>query len=143
MRKKILLVFICAFPLLSKAQIVNIPDANFKNALVKTICTDSNGDRVLDADVDTNDDGEIQVSEALAAEVLFYVPPPPLSPEGLPSLVLPAYDIVDFTGLEAFTNLRKLDVSGNLMTPLDVSMLSQLTRRLIFPNCTPEATLSA
>lgn len=33
------------------AQIVNIPDANFKNALI-------------DEGVDTNNDGEIQVSEA-------------------------------------------------------------------------------
>lgn len=75
-RNLLLLVFFGLF-LSGNAQIVTIPDANFKNALVNTICTDTDGDGVLDGDVDTNDDGEIQVSEALGAQQLFFVPGPP------------------------------------------------------------------
>ncbi|MEY3242008.1 MAG: hypothetical protein RIR11_3447, partial [Bacteroidota bacterium] len=41
------------------AQIVNIPDANFKNALVNTNCVDTDGDGFGDTDADINDDGEI------------------------------------------------------------------------------------
>lgn len=55
----------------SQAQIVNIPDANFKNALINTICADTNGDGSSDSDVDFNNDGEIQVSEAEAVIRLF------------------------------------------------------------------------
>ena len=44
----------------TQAQIVNIPDANFKNTLVNTPCVDTNNDDIADVDADTNDDGEIQ-----------------------------------------------------------------------------------
>ena len=52
------------------AQNVVIPDANFKYALLHTTCSDTNGDGILDGDVDTNNDGEIQVSEAAAVTYL-------------------------------------------------------------------------
>lgn len=70
-RKLLLLVALVASAGLGNVQIVNIPDANFKNALVNSICTDTNGDGVLDDDVDANNDDEIQVAEALDVQQLF------------------------------------------------------------------------
>jgi uncharacterized repeat protein (TIGR01451 family) len=110
----------------ANAQVVNIPDANFKNALVNTICADLNDDGVLESDVDTDNDGEIQQSEALAVFVLFYVPPPPLFPTGEFRSANITNNIANLTGIEAFLNVKKLDVSDNLLTALDVSMLTQL-----------------
>jgi len=39
---------------MSQAQPVNIPDANFKDALVNTPCVDFDGDGAPDGDADTN-----------------------------------------------------------------------------------------
>lgn len=76
----------------SQGQIVNIPDPNFKNALV-------NHDPVID----TNGDGEIQVSEAEVA------------------LTIAVFNenISDLTGVEAFINLRNLRCVGNNISEID------------------------
>lgn len=47
---------------LGYSQIVNIPDPNFKNALINTNCANSTGTYIREFDVDFNNDGEIQVS---------------------------------------------------------------------------------
>lgn len=78
----------------SVCQVVNIPDANFKNVLLAHI------------DINTNSDSEIQVSEA----VEFY-----------DFLDVSGYDISDLTGIEAFTNLPGLYCSDNYLTSLDIS----------------------
>ncbi len=95
----ILLVFVL-FTSLSQAQIVNIPDANFKTALLN-----------YQPVIDTNNDGEIQVSEAQAVITLNlnYV----IFTTGL-------------TGLEAFVNLENLYLGFYNLTSLDVSMLVNL-----------------
>jgi hypothetical protein len=92
----------------ANAQIVNIPDANFKARLLSLSVADPSGNYIYD--VDTNDDGEIQVSEALAVTNLSVS-------SGL---------ISDMTGIEAFTNLSMLQCYTNLITVLDVSMLPNL-----------------
>jgi hypothetical protein len=53
-------------------QIVNIPDANFKNALINGMCVNNDFDLIGDSKVDLNNDGEIQVSEALLYDQFFY-----------------------------------------------------------------------
>lgn len=90
---------------LTQAQIVDIPDANFKNALVNTNCVDTNDDGTLDADADLNDDGEIQVSEAL--QVLY--------------LTVWVSDITNISGIEEFTNLIRFNCEHNDLTELDLS----------------------
>ena len=70
MKKYYLLILLFSFIGNANSQIVEIPDANFKNALINTVCADFNQDWVYDGDVDTNDDGEIQLSEALAVKIL-------------------------------------------------------------------------
>lgn len=53
------IIFLCFFSSLSFSQIVSIPDANFKTALLNHTPA-----------IDTNGDGEIQVSEASLVEKL-------------------------------------------------------------------------
>ncbi|WP_264520529.1 T9SS type A sorting domain-containing protein [Flavobacterium sp. N1994] len=68
----------------SQAQIVNIPDANFKTYLIQ-----------FEPTIDTNHDGEIQLSEAQAVTSIYI--------NGNSNTF-----IQDLTGLEAFTNLTGL-----------------------------------
>tara|TARA_R110002012_G_scaffold70712_1_gene181985 strand:- start:114225 stop:115442 length:1218 start_codon:yes stop_codon:yes gene_type:complete len=89
----------------SQAQIVNIPDANFKNTLVNTNCVDIDGNGSGDVDVDTNDDGEIQVSEALA--VL--------------NLHVESRSIGSLEGIQSFANLEHLFGGSNFIGSLDIS----------------------
>lgn len=75
------------------AQIVNIPDSNFKNALI-------------DEGVDTNNDGEIQVSEAEAVLILN----------------VSGRNISSLEGIQSFINLEELNCSSNQLIALDMSL---------------------
>ena len=87
--KAIIVLFLS---LSSYAQIVTIPDANFKNALIEE-------------GVDTNNDGEIQVSEA---EVVI-------------NLDVSFKDIMSLEGIQSFINLEVLNNSYNQIGNLDLS----------------------
>ncbi|MCH7535100.1 MAG: hypothetical protein IH948_05055 [Bacteroidetes bacterium] len=97
--KKLILLFLL-LPVFASAQIVNIPDANFKAALV------------ADISINTNGDGEIQVSEASVFTGSINV-----GNDG----------ISDLTGIEAFTALEYLWCFDNSLTSLDVSNNIALT----------------
>ena len=84
----------------SAAQIVDIPDANFKAALL-----------AHDPIIDTNGDGEIQVAEAANFST---------------QLLVGQENISDLTGIESFVNLGSLLCAGNNLTYLDLSPLTQL-----------------
>lgn len=75
------------------AQIVNIPDPNFKAALL------------ADGNINTNGDGEIQVSEAEAAVHVSVV----------------GNNINNLTGIEAFINITFLECSDNNLTSIDIT----------------------
>lgn len=117
MKKILLLLLLCTG--ITKAQNVNIPDTNFKNALLSADTTNeiafSNGIAVK---IDANDDGEIQELEALAIDSLdvgseiFFI----------------SFGIADLAGLESFVNLKAFNCSGNLLTNLDVSSLPLLQK---------------
>ncbi|PQJ19205.1 T9SS type A sorting domain-containing protein [Nonlabens tegetincola] len=81
-------------------QVVNIPDANFKNFLVS------------DNNINLNGDTEITLAEAQATT----------------ELIMNGIGIADLTGIEAFTNLTRLDVPNNSLTTIDVSNNLSLTR---------------
>jgi uncharacterized repeat protein (TIGR01451 family) len=98
--KHLLLTLTLLTSFFASAQIVNIPDANFKNALLN-----------YNPPIDTNGDGEIQVSEA----------------EAVNELILYDKNIADLTGIEAFINISWLDCRKNLLTELDVSQNINLT----------------
>ncbi len=95
---------------IARAQIVDIPDPVFKNNLVNHPVVDTNGDGFGDTDADTNDDGEIQVSEAEA--------------------VIGLYLIVSFInsleGLQSFVNLEVFESHMQLFTSIDVSTMPNL-----------------
>jgi hypothetical protein len=80
----------------ASAQIVNIPDANFKYALTSLHCVDTNADGYVDADADTNNDGQISVAEALA--VIW--------------LNVGSRNITSLEGIQYFTNLQTLRCEG-------------------------------
>jgi hypothetical protein len=84
--------------LTTHAQIVNIPDTNFKAALIA-------------AGIDTSGDGEIQVGEAQAVG----------------SLDVSSKSISDLTGIEVFVSLTYIDCHNNNLTSLDVSSNTVLT----------------
>ncbi|MCH7534952.1 MAG: T9SS type A sorting domain-containing protein [Bacteroidetes bacterium] len=97
MKKNILLFLL--LPVFASAQIVNIPDANFKAYLVG-----NNG-------INTNSDGEIQVTEAVLVD----------------SIDVTFLGVSDLTGIEEFTALIYLICTFNSITNLDVSNNSLLT----------------
>ncbi len=105
------LLFLCA---MSQAQpVVDIPDANFKNALLNTICVDTDGDGWEDSDADTNDDGEIQVTEAESVVFLLGVG---------------EQNISSLEGIQSFVNLEWLKCHTNPLTSLDVTQNPNLER---------------
>lgn len=107
-----------------EAQIVNIPDPILKAKLLSA--NSSNGvassqTPVYDAtgnywyvtpynSIDSNSDGEIQVSEA----------------QTIKWLALSNLNISNATGIEAFTNLEYLSLSGNLLESFNVTNLTHL-----------------
>ena len=80
--KKIILLLLLTFGF-ANAQIIEIPDATFKAELLAASPTVEKALNFSDQwiKIDANNDGEIQLTEAQAVYVLFYVPPPPLLPE--------------------------------------------------------------
>lgn len=98
MKKLILAALLINSTFFVEAQVVNIPDNNFRQALI-------------DLGVDSNNDGEIQVSEAV-------------SKTG--NLNVSNKSIVDMTGIEAFVNITHLFCYSNAIDSLDVTQLTQL-----------------
>lgn len=92
------------------SQIVNIPDSVFKDNLVNFPVADFDGDGIYESDVDLNDDGEIQTTEA----------------QGVKGLRLVIIGITDLTGIEAFSTLNVLDCYFQSLTSLDMSQNLEL-----------------
>lgn len=97
--KNLLILFLLLTTSFVSAQIVNIPDANFKAELIAE-------------GVDTNNDGEIQVSEAAAVSPILDV-----------SNAL----ISDLEGIQAFTSITNLRCDSNQLTFLNLSGNPNLT----------------
>lgn len=92
------------------ANIVNIPDANFKGALLQH----GTGSSIFAGTgvIDTDGDNEICETEAQAYTG---------------KIVLPGISVSDLTGIEAFTSLTELDCPVNLLTNIDLSSNTALT----------------
>ena len=104
---------------LFQAQNVNIPDQNFKDYLVNSICADLNNDGYAESNVDTNNDGEIQVSEAEAVFLLE------INQDCLAT---------SFIGINAFINLNEFKCENTLVSDLDLSFLIQVDEIEILEN---------
>ena len=99
--KKLLLLLFLIIASFSQAQTVNISDFRFKDALL-------NHNPVID----TNGDGEIQVSEAIAFTG---------------NMDVSYKNIHDLTGIEAFTNITGLNCKNNHINSIDTSSNTNLT----------------
>lgn len=103
------------------SQIVNIPDPQFKAKLVSAnqwsfTAQDLAGNWTV---IDTNNDGQIQISEA----------------QNISSLNFNQTQIADLTGIKSFTNLNMLTLQGNThLDELDVSNLTNLKILLLNQN---------
>ncbi|WP_432670380.1 DUF7619 domain-containing protein [Flavobacterium sp. SM2513] len=146
MKKLYTLLVVVLTTLSSTAQIVNIPDANFKNKLLSaspsnwiasTQTPDVNGNVTSYNKIDTNNDGQIQVSEALAIKYLKIY-----DTSGGTLLIYTANGIQSFTNLEylmfqissftfsnitTLTNLRFLNCVGVNLTTSNLTNLVNLT----------------
>lgn len=118
MKKLYLTIILLLAFFFSNSQIVDILDANFKNALVNTICVDSNEDGIPDINVDTNNDGEIQVSEAEAVFALY----------------VEWSNIISLEGMQSFINIEILVCSNNQITSLDLTQNINLYALNCFEN---------
>jgi hypothetical protein len=110
--KQLLLFWVLWGGLTLSAQNVSVPDVIFKNKLITTSCADFNNDGIYDGDVDTNDDGEIQVSEAQAVQRLK------INNSSFPN----ASSITDLTGLGSFSNVKEIQLGYNALTNFAVAL---------------------
>ncbi|SJZ95083.1 Leucine Rich repeat-containing protein [Chitinophaga eiseniae] len=124
----------------AEAQVVHFPDPHFKEALIRK-------------KIDTNNDGEIQLSEAKKVTILYLEDTPFSSMEGLKSfsnleefgtyknrirqvdlqgmislkrLYLVGSDI-ESLNIKGCTNLEHLSMTGNRLTDIDISAFKKLT----------------
>lgn len=105
--KKLYLYFCLLLTSLSFGQIINFPDVNFKAKLLQAdvtnqIAFDTNGA----IKIDSNNNGEIEISEANIVSELF----------------ISNSNIYDLTGIENFTSLYALDCSYNNLTSFNYSL---------------------
>jgi Leucine-rich repeat (LRR) protein len=108
MQKFSLIFMFCLFAKLTTAQVLTISDANFSTALLSNCAYIGNSTTLTD--VDSNDDGQIQETEAAAVTALF----------------VPVYQIEYLDGLSYFLNLKTLVCNDNLIVDLAVQSLTQL-----------------
>ncbi|OSY88218.1 hypothetical protein WH52_05390 [Tenacibaculum holothuriorum] len=101
MKKSYFLILFLLTAFYGFAQNVNISDTNFKSALLSHTPT-----------IDTNSDGEIQVSEAAAFSG---------------TLNLISKNITDLTGIETFINITQLSCRTNNISSIDISKNVKLT----------------
>lgn len=98
------------FTFISNAQNITFSDANFKNALVNTNCVINSTNPSANTNADTNNDGEISVSEALEVE----------------KLLISNQNISTIDEITYFSNLKYLVCNNNLLTSLSFSNNNKL-----------------
>ena len=99
MKKTLLIILVFCCINLIQAQNVNIPDVNFKNYLLSNSA------------INTNGDGQIQVSEAIAFNG---------------SIFCGNKNISNLTGIQAFVNITELFCFANQLTTLNLSQNTAL-----------------
>ena len=112
----------------ANAQIVNIPDANFKARLLaaspsQSIAYDASFTRI---EIDINNDNEIQVSEAATVCYLY----------------VSSSSIINLTGLESFVNLKNFSCNYNQIASFNLSGLMYLEKIYLSNNVITSFNLS-
>lgn len=108
--KKIYLFTLLITCFLSQAQTITIPDNAFRNALINDNVVDTNNDFIPDSDADLNNNGLIELSEALSVTYLnlyFF---------SLSS----TQKIQNLEGIQYFENLEWLDIEFNDISNIDI-----------------------
>ena len=118
MRVKLSLLFI-VFTLCCTAQTVTIPDINFKNALISSLCVDADLNGTYESDADLNNDGQIQFTEAQVVKRLK------VSNKSISSL----------TGIASFSTLKILLCDNNLLTTFTLSTSFSALASLEYLDC--------
>lgn len=113
------------------AQIINIPDPRFKEMVVNEIVANYDGSSGFSNTVDTNNDGEIQVSEAEAVIGLYI------------GNVSNDDKISNLEGLQYFTNLQYLSVQDNEITTIDTTPFTDLETLYVSNNLLTSLDLSS
>ncbi len=103
--------FLLLFSLASYSQTITFADPNFKNALVNTLCVDTDNNYINDSDADSNNNGEIELSEALAVT----------------KLDIQSQSISNLSGIEQFSNLTDLNCNSNPLVTLILTNFPNLT----------------
>ncbi len=111
MKKYLILLLLASFSV--EAQIVNIPDANFKAKLLEASPSNTiaQNNSLQYIKIDANDDGEIQESEALLVR----------------NLNVSNSNISNLEGILSFTNIYYLDASYNSLSDVDFVGLNNLS----------------
>jgi uncharacterized repeat protein (TIGR01451 family) len=111
MKLKVLLLFL-ALTALGNAQIVSIPNANFKATLLSANYNNQIAKNLLGNyfKIDANNDSEIQVSEALQVSYIYLEP----------------YNIASIEGINSFTNLVTFNCTSNGLGILTLNGLVNL-----------------
>lgn len=108
--KKIYYLLFFAFSFAANAQVINFTDVNFKNYLINNNCVDNDFDSIFENDVDANNDGEIDVSEALSVVNLQ-----------IGSQFMIDESITDISEISYFTNLKKISTSIQSISSINLS----------------------
>ena len=99
MKHIITLILLLVFQI-AISQNLTFSNTNLKTYLLSTNSVDTNGDEIADALIDTNNDNEIQLSEALLIENLVISPNPGLT-------------ITNIQDIYQFKNLKRLTIPGD------------------------------
>ena len=121
MKSQLIILVINLTSLFSNSQIINIPDVNFKNALLNASpnnFTAVNCSLYNFFKIDINDNGSIEENEAL----------------NVCGLNLNMLNISNLSGIEKFTNLTMLNCNQNNLSQLNLSQLMQLTYLTCYQN---------
>jgi len=120
MKKFYTLLFFSFINLVSQAQIVNIPDANFKTKLLAASPTNQIAKNQFNnfVKIDVNNNSEIEVSEA---SLISY-------------LNISNSTIANLTGIQSFVNLTFLNCSTNQLTALNLTNNTLLSNLQCFDN---------
>ncbi len=115
--KNLYFLLVFCFGLFANAQIVNIPDANFKAKLLSSSATNTIAFNLNNQPfkIDANNNNEIEVAEAAQVKRLA------VQCVGCAANL----KITSIVGIEAFTNMNRLDCANNAIESLD--LLSTLT----------------
>ncbi len=115
--KKFYFLFVFLVTTICNAQIINFPDANFKNKLLQSDITNDIAQVLTPTSIyenlkiDVNNNGEIEVSEV----------------QNIVWLKIDNANITSLTGIENFSSLILLDCQDNQLTTLDLSFRTSMS----------------